>query len=106
MNASFIVDRPFYPLSHSLGTSSARSCSTPRPPLRGLRFVHERFIVIVGWPIYPLGHFSGYVIGTVNADMLNKTGLCMSASSSLWAGPSSRWATSPRRHRHDECRPA
>ena len=35
-------------------------------------FVHVRFIVIVGRPIYPLGHFSGYVVGTANADMLNK----------------------------------
>ena len=31
----------------------------PTPALERAAVVHERFIVIVGWPIYPPGHFFG-----------------------------------------------
>ena len=30
-----------------------------------------RVIVTVGWSIYPLGYFFGYLLGQVNADVLN-----------------------------------
>merc|ERR1712093_765171 len=30
-----------------------------------------RFIVTVGWSIYPLGYFFGYLLGSVNDDALN-----------------------------------
>merc|ERR1719410_2020478 len=30
-----------------------------------------RFIVTVGWSIYPLGYFFGYLMGQVNDDVLN-----------------------------------
>merc|ERR1719384_1521497 len=30
-----------------------------------------RFIVTVGWSIYPLGYFFGYLMGSVNDDALN-----------------------------------
>merc|ERR1712183_222869 len=30
-----------------------------------------RFIVTVGWSIYPLGYFFGYLLGSVNDDVLN-----------------------------------
>merc|ERR1712186_1686 len=30
-----------------------------------------RFIVTVGWSIYPLGYFFGYLLGSVNDDSLN-----------------------------------
>jgi len=50
-----------------------------------------RFIVTVGWSIYPLGYFFGYLLGSVNddslnlvynlADFLNKIGFCLA----IWA---------------------
>jgi bacteriorhodopsin len=50
-----------------------------------------RFIVTVGWSIYPLGYFFGYLMGGVNdsdlnlvynlADFLNKIGFCLA----IWA---------------------
>jgi len=30
-----------------------------------------RFIVTIGWSIYPLGYFFGYLLGSVNDDVLN-----------------------------------
>merc|ERR1712164_127811 len=39
-----------------------------------------RFIVTVGWSIYPLGYFFGYLVGAVNDDALNlvnKIGFCL-----------------------------
>merc|ERR1712066_980565 len=46
-----------------------------------------RFIVSVGWSIYPLGYYFGYLLGTVNddvlnlvynlADFVNKIGFCL-----------------------------
>merc|ERR1712057_103386 len=30
-----------------------------------------RFIVTIGWSIYPLGYFFGYIMGAVNDDVLN-----------------------------------
>ena len=30
-----------------------------------------RVIVTVGWSIYPMGHFFGFLLGQVNADLLN-----------------------------------
>merc|ERR1719310_2695934 len=30
-----------------------------------------RFIVTIGWSIYPLGYFFGYLLGAVNDDILN-----------------------------------
>jgi len=46
-----------------------------------------RFIVTVGWSIYPLGYFFGYLLGSVNddalnlvynlADFVNKIGFCL-----------------------------
>merc|ERR1719378_1672814 len=30
-----------------------------------------RYIVTVGWSIYPLGYFFGYLLGSVNDDALN-----------------------------------
>merc|ERR1712051_575555 len=50
-----------------------------------------RFIVTVGWSIYPLGYFFGYLLGSVNdsalnlvynlADFVNKIGFCLA----IWA---------------------
>merc|ERR1719449_495443 len=50
-----------------------------------------RFIVSVGWSIYPLGYFFGYLMGAVNddalnlvynvADMVNKIAFCLA----IWA---------------------
>merc|ERR1712007_169423 len=50
-----------------------------------------RFIVTVGWSIYPLGYFFGYLLGAVNdgalnlvynlADFVNKIGFCLA----IWA---------------------
>merc|ERR1712151_312796 len=34
-------------------------------------FSTMRFIVTVGWSIYPLGYFFGYLMGAVNDDILN-----------------------------------
>merc|ERR1711953_702349 len=34
-------------------------------------FATMRFIVTVGWSIYPLGYFFGYLMGSVNDDALN-----------------------------------
>merc|ERR1712157_581387 len=34
-------------------------------------FATMRFIVTVGWSIYPLGYFFGYLMGQVNDDVLN-----------------------------------
>ena len=34
-------------------------------------FSTMRFIVTVGWSIYPLGYFFGYLMGAVNDDVLN-----------------------------------
>merc|ERR1712217_358058 len=34
-------------------------------------FATMRFIVTVGWSIYPLGYFFGYLLGSVNDDALN-----------------------------------
>merc|ERR1719197_61277 len=34
-------------------------------------FSTMRFIVTVGWSIYPLGYFFGYLLGSVNDDALN-----------------------------------
>merc|ERR1712154_371231 len=34
-------------------------------------FATIRFIVTVGWSIYPLGYFFGYLMGSVNDDALN-----------------------------------
>merc|ERR1712139_383176 len=49
-----------------------------------------RFIVTVGWSIYPLGYFFGYLLGSVNddalnlvynlADFVNKIAFCQSGS--------------------------
>merc|ERR1712070_1163955 len=46
-----------------------------------------RFIVTVGWSIYPLGYFFGYLLGSVDdsalnlvynlADFVNKIGFCL-----------------------------
>merc|ERR1712025_1481075 len=50
-------------------------------------FTTMRFIVTVGWSIYPLGFFFGYLLGSVNddalnlvynlADMVNKIAFCL-----------------------------
>merc|ERR1712205_6030 len=50
-----------------------------------------RFIVTVGWSIYPLGYFFGYLLGAVSAqalnlvynlaDFVNKIGFCLA----IWA---------------------
>jgi len=50
-----------------------------------------RFIVTVGWSIYPLGYFFGYLQGAVSAqalnlvynlaDFVNKIGFCLA----IWA---------------------
>merc|ERR1712094_100971 len=50
-------------------------------------FKTMRFIVTVGWSIYPLGYFSGYLLGSVDvsalnlvynlADMVNKIAFCL-----------------------------
>ena len=50
-------------------------------------FSTMRFIVTVGWSIYPLGYFFGYLLGSVNdsalnlvynlADLVNKIGFCL-----------------------------
>ena len=34
-------------------------------------FSTMRFIVTVGWSIYPLGYFFGYLMGAVDDDVLN-----------------------------------
>merc|ERR1711918_23330 len=34
-------------------------------------FSTMRFIVSVGWSIYPLGYFFGYLLGSVSPDILN-----------------------------------
>merc|ERR1739841_430280 len=50
-------------------------------------FSTMRFIVTVGWSIYPLGYFFGYLLGSVNdsilnlvynlADFVNKIAFCL-----------------------------
>merc|ERR1739841_89778 len=50
-------------------------------------FTTMRFIVTIGWSIYPLGFFFGYLLGSVNddalnlvynlADMVNKIAFCL-----------------------------
>ena len=50
-------------------------------------FKTMRFIVTVGWSIYPLGYFFGYLLGSVDdsalnlvynlADMVNKIAFCL-----------------------------
>jgi len=55
-------------------------------------FATMRFIVTVGWAIYPLGYFFGYLMGGVNddslnlvynlADFVNKIGFCLAIWSS------------------------
>merc|ERR1712173_283107 len=63
-------------------------------------FLTMRFIVSVGWSIYPLGYFFGYLLGSVDdaslnmvynlADFVNKIGFCLaiwhSAKQSTLAG--------------------
>merc|ERR1712113_1334055 len=63
-------------------------------------FMTMRFIVSVGWSIYPLGYFFGYLLGSVDdaslnmvynlADFVNKIGFCLaiwhSAKQSTLAG--------------------
>merc|ERR1712193_409318 len=54
-------------------------------------FATMRFIVTVGWSIYPLGYFFGYLLGSVNdstlnlvynlADFVNKIAFCLA----IWA---------------------
>merc|ERR1739842_74616 len=54
-------------------------------------FQTMRFIVTVGWSIYPLGYVSGYLLGAVNdsalnlvynlADFVNKIAFCLA----IWA---------------------
>ena len=54
-------------------------------------FQTMRFIVTVGWAIYPLGYFTGYLMGGVSqdslnlvynlADMVNKIAFCLA----IWA---------------------
>merc|ERR1712176_1174450 len=54
-------------------------------------FSTMRFIVTVGWSIYPLGYFFGYLLGSVNdsalnlvynlADFVNKIAFCLA----IWA---------------------
>merc|ERR1712084_86441 len=54
-------------------------------------FATMRFIVTVGWSIYPLGYFFGYLMGSVNddalnlvynlADFINKIAFCLA----IWA---------------------
>jgi len=54
-------------------------------------FKTMRFIVTVGWCIYPLGYFTGYLMGSVSqddlnlvynlADMVNKIAFCLA----IWA---------------------
>jgi len=53
----------------------------------GAAFSTMRFIVTVGWSIYPLGYYFGYLVGAVDdnvlnliynlADMLNKIWFCL-----------------------------
>merc|ERR1719272_382371 len=55
-------------------------------------FSTMRFIVTVGWSIYPLGYFFGYLMGAVQddvlnliynlADLVNKIGFCLAIWSS------------------------
>jgi bacteriorhodopsin len=40
-------------------------------PYVGSAFSTMRFIVTVGWSIYPAGYFFGYLLGAVNDDALN-----------------------------------
>merc|ERR1712188_337005 len=54
-------------------------------------FATMRFIVTVGWSIYPLGYFFGYLVGSVQdsvlnlvynlADFVNKIAFCLA----IWA---------------------
>merc|ERR1712224_449867 len=56
-------------------------------PYVGSAFNTMRFIVTVGWSIYPLGYYFGYLVGAVDdnvlnlvyniADMLNKIWFCL-----------------------------
>merc|ERR1711879_881458 len=58
-------------------------------------FSTMRFIVTVGWSIYPLGYFFGYLMGSVEdsvlnlvynlADFVNKIGFCLAIWSSAKA---------------------
>merc|ERR1712182_26569 len=60
-------------------------------PYVGSAFNTMRFIVTVGWSIYPLGYFFGYLIGAVDdsvlnlvynlADFVNKIAFCLA----IWA---------------------
>merc|ERR1719231_1511824 len=54
-------------------------------------FKNMRMIVTIGWPIYPLGYFFGYLLGSVQdsvlnlvynlADFVNKIAFCLT----IWA---------------------
>merc|ERR1711879_931578 len=61
------------------------------PPAVASAFGTMRFIVTVGWSIYPLGYFFGYLLGAVSdsplnliynlADFVNKIWFCLA----IWA---------------------
>merc|ERR1711972_980936 len=46
---------------------TANDCS----PAVASSFNNMRLIVTVGWAIYPAGYYFGYLLGSVNADVLN-----------------------------------
>ena len=54
-----------------------------------------RFIVAVGWSIYPLDYLFGYVLGTVDDNILNLTYNLADMLNKIWfVAASTCWATS------------
>merc|ERR1712107_884371 len=73
-------------------------------------FITMRFIVTVGWSIYPLGYFFGYLMGQVNddalnlvynlADMVNKIAFCLA----IWQSAVKDTLANKRRSSREWCR--
>merc|ERR1711918_46741 len=68
-------------------------------------FKTMRFIVTVGWSIYPLGYFFGYLMGSVQdsvlnlvynlADFVNKIAFCLAIWASAKASTGESHSTAP-----------
>merc|ERR1712146_80830 len=55
-----------------------------------------RFIVSVGWSIYPLGHFFGYLMGGVDENVLNFVYNFADMLNKIWPAPPSGLQPRPR----------
>jgi len=81
----------FYILFEIFSGEASKVNADSAPEAVQKSFANMRFIVSVGWSIYPLGYFFGYLMGAVNeaplnvvynlADFLNKICFCLA----VWA---------------------